>query len=267
MKILSIKMKSASFYLFILLAASTSWAQKASPSPSVPPLPSGPLLKRAPDFSQWVAATLHVLKKPAKPEAALDLPVPSGKETPRRVFVTKTGEMRHVVTVEPNGSSSDLWFKEEMEVVCMPGWKYPYIANVHDPRNPFAKDFSRTDFPECGWISAKNYQGIQKVSGRDCILFGEKVKVVADPDAPAPIPPQTSSSDEVSFSRAAVVDLETRLPVTEITGDEITTYQFGPAPQSMLTFPKAIQDTIDARDAELKRETSAPPRPTPPQHN
>ncbi len=254
-------MKTLALYSLILLAGFTAWAQQAAPSPSVPPLPRGPLLKRAPDFAQWEIAKFHSTKNPAKPGAGQDADETAHPESPKRVSVTKTGEMRHLVAIDPDGSRSKIWFKGDLEVVCQPGWKFPWLAKAHDPHNPFAIDFSRTDFPECGWVSARNYRGIQKVQGRDCILFSERVTIVPDPDNPDSNIPQISGTNAAWYGRAAFVDLETRLPVTEVTSGEITTYQFGTPPQTMLTFPADIQKTIDTREAELKRETSEPPRP------
>ena len=194
----------------------------------IPPIPTGQLLKRAPDFSQWVISYFPIVNKGAgqagKPEVS------------KRVFITKTGPIRQVITVESNGNRTELWFKGEMEIVCLAAWKNPWITEAHDPHNPFPMDFSKTDFPECHWISARNYKGIQKVQDRDCIVFGDQLTVTSE--TPHTNPSATTPPEVSQYNVSAYVDLETRLPVIEATPGETVTYQFAPPPQAMLAFPK-----------------------------
>ena len=238
-------------------------------TPASPP-PSGPLPKRAPDFSQWVATYSNV---PASPRKQGGTPGQESSSTgsnaskpvvTKRVEVTKTGQLRHLVTVEPDGSRSELWFNGDMEVVCLEGWKFPWITQARDPRNPFAMNFSKTDFPEFGWVSAKNYVGIQQLGGRECLVFGECLPIEEEEVESASATPGNSGAVPRARnmrSSTAYIDRETRLPVMLVRNGDIVAFQFGPTPQAMLVFPANIRAAIEAQAKEIKHLTSMPPRP------
>jgi len=162
-------MKRSAIYFMILLAGSSAWAQETAPA--VPPLPAGPLIKRAPEFSQWAATT--IAQAASKGEEAPG----GGAAKPKvlqRVQVTKTGPIRWLVTIEPTGNRLEAWCKGSLQIFMRPEWKEPMLSDASDRDNPMRLDFSKTDFPGFEWISASNYKGIRKVDGRERIVFAGK---------------------------------------------------------------------------------------------
>ena len=250
--------------LLLLAAAPVAWAQEAAPSPVMPPLPQGPLLKRAPDFSQWVITCDSPAEKTAGREPAPGKVEAAKPKAHKEVQVTKAGPIRRVVTVEPDGSRSEVWCKGSVQALVRPEWKYPVLADKTDrdaPENQWRLDYSKTDFPGCEWVSATNYKGIQKLDGRDCIVFQDQMVAATEDAATHPASSEEKASGGNQFALSAYIDMETRLPVRVISGGEVANYKFGPAPQAMLEIPANIREAIEARDTTIKKATSMPPTP------
>jgi hypothetical protein len=75
----------------------------------------------------------------------------------------------------------------------------------------------------------KNYTGIQKVLGKDRIVFRGKTGI---------------SADDPSVEAVASVELESRLPISMslVNGEETKIYQFGPVPEAALVPPANVQE-------------------------
>src|SRR5206468_1712704 len=102
-----------------------------------------------------------------------------------------------------------------------------------EKRNP-----AQVDFPGFEWISAQNYTAIEKVLGRECIIFRGQSG--------------SNNPDESSFAAVASVDTETRLPMSLVIADETRIYQYGPAPQAVLVPPAKVLETVNAWQKHLQ---------------
>ncbi len=247
-------MKKLTLHILIMLASSAAWGQVASPNPTIPPLPSGPLLKSAPDFSQWVVT--YIAPTPARKGAPASGNQASNPKVMRRVEVIKTGPIRYLLTVEPDGSRMETWCTGTKQVYLHSGWKDPMVSDESDIKDPNSVDISKTDFPGCGWVSAKSYKGIQRLNGRDCIFFSDTVVVVQEI-----VPGNASKTTSYQYPALAYVDMETRLPVMLITPSEIAVYQFGAAPQSTLTIPAQVKEAMEQQEKAINNLTRMPPKP------
>src|SRR5438094_3549741 len=105
----------------VLAVTFTLNAQKAAPAPSLPPLPPGPLLNKAPDYAQWT-----VIIQSGKPEPGAS----PGKvsEDAIRITTTKTGKIRHEVKSKGREVFSDVWAYEGMSVKVDPVSGVPAVA-------------------------------------------------------------------------------------------------------------------------------------------
>ena len=248
-------MKKLTLSTLILLAGCTAWAQQSVPSSTIPPLPKGTLLKHAPEFSQWIVTSSTPTAAASKGTLA-SVSDAAGSKVLKRVQVIKTGSTRYILDVESNGTRMETWCAGTKQVYLRPEWKHPMLADESDIKDPMSVDISKTDFPGCEWVSAKNYKGIQKLSGRDCIFFSDTVVITQEI-----VPGNSSKTSSYQYQASAYVDLETRLPVMLVTPTEVAVYQFGTAPNSPLTLPAPVKEVIDEQEKAVKQATSMPPRP------
>ncbi len=160
--------------LFVGLAigflASVAHAQDAAPAATPPPLPPPPWLKRAPEFSQWTVQYTRgdaQGKPPAKPTAP-------GAEK-KSVQATKTQDIVLETTTRENGAVIERYCLRGQSLVQVNktgGW----IASGNVGDNGFNEaDYVKADFAGFGWISAKNYVGVQAVNNRKCLVFQDRV--------------------------------------------------------------------------------------------
>ncbi len=159
--------------LFVWLAAgflvSVAHAQEAAPAATPPPLPPPPWLKRAPEFSQWTVQYTRgdAQAKPSKPAAP-------GAEK-KSVQATKTQDIVLETTTRENGAVIQRYCLHGQSLVQVNqagGW----IASGNVGDNGFNDaDYVKADFAGFGWISAKNYVGVQPINNRQCLVFQDKV--------------------------------------------------------------------------------------------
>lgn len=262
-------MKKLFLTALLLVSSSSAWAQQGAGATNVPPLPQGPLLKRAPEFSEWVityamSQPVAADKKGDKSGRAPEVQPQPGPDiaqgtpaTPKRVIVTSAGPVRHVVTIDSDGRKTEAWCKGNLQVFDKPEWSAPVVTDGLNLDDALRIDFSKTDFPGFEWISPSNYRGVQKVGERDCLIFSDVV--VANKDVVART--ATEAQDEAKYSAKAYVDLERRLPVWGNLGGEIMTIKFSDTKPGVLALPPRVQTVIDQRSEALKRMTRRPPRP------
>ena|SRR5215210_941075 len=222
------------FCIGIALGAGlTLHAQEAAPQPTVPP---GPLLNKAPALAQWTVTIKSAGETPAASPAPGEKgekpQPPAGNE---RIGVVQTGNIRHEVRVRGTQVTSDAWSVDGTYITVDPSTK---VARVSAGGGA-----STQDFPEIAWVSAKNFSGIQDVSGKKCIVFKDKLETYAD------------SGEKIDA--VAYVDLETRLPVAMQKGD-VYTYQFGAPPQAPLTPPQNIAEALEKYRKRLQRAGATP---------
>lgn len=216
--------------------------------------PSGPLLGKAPDRSQWLITVKDgpslIDEQPAAPVAggaqtsassasaaagAKETNASAASPTDRQILVTKDKPIYH--EQESGANPADRWYTSDITVIARPG----VVPDV-----TFAKrgDGPVSDFPDLNWISPKNYVGTRKIHGTECLIFRGTVSM---------------GSDKVPAT--ACLDAKTRLPlVLEMLGRN-QTYIFQPVPTSRLTLPPNIQAQIDTVKKTINAAGARPDRP------
>jgi hypothetical protein len=198
-------------------------AQEAKPA-----LPSGPpIAVRAPAYSQWIIKL--VPPQPGKEQESKP-PTPTWGSV---VTTTKTQKLILRQTLDEKNETWDTWCIGESQVTLWPGGKSwtlgapPADASIPDS---LYEDYSQSDFPGFGWISAKNFTGVENIHGRDCLVFKDQMKPY--PDEPT------------LFDYVACIDLKTRLPVSLQSVRGLHTYEFLTPPTEMLSVPPLVSSLI-----------------------
>ena len=230
-------------YLAALIAcviATPLPAQEPAPVATPPALPPGPLLKPASNSAEWTV----IFKVNATESGEGESSNGSQKKSPeKRITITKSGAVRREVLVDEAGARSETWTFGGYRVTLRQGSPIPGVAIVGTQK----ANAARLDFPDFEWISAKNYTGIAKSNGRDCLTFrGESGGT--DPDMP-------------SLVSTATVDVETRWPLSLVLADETRTYVYAAAPGAPLVPPQEAQDAVKAWQKHLEDISRPSPRP------
>ena len=242
-------------------------AQQPAAQPSVQPtprpvLPPGPLLNKAADFAQWTvtsksstapAAAAQASASPATAAVAVPGASPGQKQKPspsdQTTSVTKTKTIRFEETITAGGIKIQKWCVPDMQV-SIHGSGAPVVSLPSKSGDNYYTDYSKSDFGGFEWISSRNFTGIEKIMGQDCLVFRDKMKFAAG-DAPAGPPPPV----------VACIDADSRLPVALQLGDEIRTFQFGPTPAAMLTLPPPVQTVVDGWRKTMRQAALPPGKP------
>lgn len=260
------------FYLtcLILGIALKLHAQEAVPQPSIPPMPSGPLLKRAPDYSTWsVTCYGHLMesKEPARATA-------TGEEKPKEKepvtmasTVVKTGSTILELNTDTQGKRTEIWHVSGIMVMKLPDAANPVVWPDSGQAYIYSVNFAASDFAGLDWISAKTYTGMAKYQGKDCIEFKGEVSPLT-PSAHAnemieigqakvfglPVP------QEIKVPAVAYIDLETRLPLYVQFGNEKRTYQYGTPPSAPQVLPAELAGAVEEYAKRIKRLSAPAPR-------
>lgn len=229
-----------------------------------PVLPPGPLCqKRAPDKAHWTITSLVPASTTLTAEAegkagesgtdAQKAPGLEDKKARTRVTVVKYGDLVHVMREDELKQRWSTWIRGALQVAVWPDQQnVEYAAPPPNPDviNPIYFDFSQTDFPGFGWLSAANFSDIAGFRGRKCLVFRERfappvvMTVGEDPAAPVPQP--------VVQNMTAYIDLETRFPVALENAEGIQTYQFHAPPQD-LALPGNVKTLFEDRDRLIQK--------------
>jgi hypothetical protein len=245
----------------------TLHAQQAAPQNSVPPLPPGPLLKRAPDYSTWTVTCLgHANEggEPSKTTATGEAP-PKDKQKESVTMVStvvKTGSTILEQNVEANGERHQIWHFSGVRIVS--GTSDPVIGADYGGDDIFSINFASTDFAGLDWVSQSTYAGMAKYQGNDCIVFKGTVSplsVRAQIDEREDIAKAKafgeSHSEKAMVPATAYIDLQTRLPLVVSFGKETRFYQYGAPPTAPLALPPALAGPVQEYEQRIKR-LSAP---------
>jgi hypothetical protein len=218
------------------------------------PLAPGPLLNRAPDYSQWLVSV--------KSGTTSAVEVPTARTSyDQRTLIRKTGTIRDVITVTGTGQRTDKWCEGGLQASVTPGGGTPGVS-MYTPTalfNTGYTDYSKSDFPGFEWISRNNYIGRQTMQGVDCIVFR---------DPPAPDASSTPAASPAAASqvippigRTAYIAAEGRLPVLLQVDNVTTSYQWMQPPTAPLTPPPAVQAALDQARARLDVAAKPPAAP------
>jgi len=184
-----------------------------------------------------------------------------------RTLVTKTGDVRCEVSVNGDGTRTQKWCQGPYQAVFYPGVKDPQVmmSGGAELGGVGFTDFSKTDYPGFGWISRKNYTGVQTVEGVACIVFHEDPKGIDGAATPAPAASPAATGNAAPTlpqgGSTAYIAADSRQPVLLVADGVTSLYQFEPTPASPLTLPPSVAAAIQAVQANIEREQPhlAPP--------
>jgi len=253
--------------LIVAETASALFAQNPAKSPNNPgTLPPGPLFKPFPDMVRWT-----ITRKASAPAAG----TPAGSQFDLQIIGEKSGDVSHVVISYSNGNKKEIWKKGGQQTTMSTGWKQP-IAGLAPS----------DDSEDLAWVSAANFAVIQKVAGRDCLIFRETILPQAyrmRPDLLRKSSVPLNDEEKTEYERTnkilgsqdagpdpeslkmdarAYIDLESRLPIMLQMGKETTVYKYDPLPQTYtINLPPEIITAIAARSQEIQASERKPVRP------
>lgn len=235
-------MKTLIYYLVWISTLLSADAKPISVEDEIPPLPSGPILKRLPDMSSWQITYVYPEDKDKQKTESLTTPVQKVDKgslpdflPPRKIVVTKTNPIWSAVCIDVEGRKIEEWSPGNGRFVDLQGTVMPLPEMEGIAGGELTNEvncvpsFSGFDFPGMDWISKENYKGIQKVGPRVFYVFQDEPKGLI-----------------------AWVDAATQFPVRLIKGDEIRTLQLLPPPTQMLTIPPAFYKSIENEKAVRK---------------
>lgn len=205
--------------LLAIHGASLMAQQPAAPVATPPP---GPLLAAAPAQSSWSIT----IKRGVPPSAN---PSPEEKaESERGVTIRKKFlKMGNLLVEEFTDSAGKAmrWKVGSIRATVTPHDKEPFVETGQPQGTP------EGDFPEAAWVKAKNFAGIIKFRGRDCLRFREM---------------QSNYGDETASEGEAYIDLESRLPLYVKRGEDNCLYTYGAAPAAAPTIPPQVKALLNA---------------------
>jgi hypothetical protein len=255
-----------------LISSAGLWAQ--APAAVNPALLDPLLRKRAPDFAKWsiVSGESSDAREQPKPDEDVGSASPKEKressqsrkslekQNPPKAAavleITKTGHVIHVERINDQKHIWNIWITAGHELSVAPDSEsVEEVAPPSNPDmdNPLYTDFSKTDFPGLEWISAKNFTGVEKVSGRACLVFREPLA----PDST--IAGNAGSPDRTI--RYAAIDYYSRLPVALAAGGVMQEYSFEFPPQAAQTLPENVARFLQSDAAEKKETARTPSKP------
>ena len=266
-------MKTLPTFCLVLVVTVTLHAQQGAPSPTLPPLSPGPLLKRAPDYSTWtVTCQGHSLggRQPVKP-ATTGEEKPKDKDGKEPVTIAstviKTGSAILELNADTDGKRKEIWHIGGLMVMKQPDAAEPIVWPDSVQADIYSVNFAAADFAGLDWISATTYTGMAKYQGRDCIQFTGEV---------SPLNPKAREEEAIAIGQAiafgqpvpqetkvaavAYIDLETRLPLVVTFGNEKRFYQYGTPPTADLTLPPELANAVKEREKQMKRLSIGPSR-------
>ncbi len=185
--------------------------------------PEAPALAKMPEMVHF-RVNYEIPKTPVDPNSGVGTVT---EPVPVRVDVVRTGNLRREDYEMKDGSRLQVWYLGEFLFTENPGdSRMGASREMYVPGSGFIP--IRPDlFPGCEWITPKHYAGEQKYESKANALYfkksGEPV-VMAVEDAPV----------EMSETSEAWLDPETRFPLAVRIGDLLRTFEFLPAPSSML---------------------------------
>src|SRR5207248_2499846 len=147
-------------------------AQQVRPGAPLPPLPPGPLLKRAPDYSTWtITIQGHPLedKEPVKTGATGEGAAKDKEPVTMLSTVVKTGSTILEQNVEAEGRRHQIWHVSGIRIVS--GNSKPMISPDYGGGDIFSINFASYDFAGFYWLSESTYAGMAKYQGKDCLVF------------------------------------------------------------------------------------------------
>jgi len=169
-------MKIRGFFLTLLFLGCALCAKpEAAEKPTPHPFPQGLLIqRRGANFSTWtITCTSATSAIPGETGAVVGQdPKAKVPKFLRRITVTRTGNILNEVIVDAKGQRQETWLIGKYQFTTFPGSDERVEIDKKDEGQDEPYDvFSKTDFPDFGWITQSEYVDIQDVSGRKCIVY------------------------------------------------------------------------------------------------
>ena len=244
-------------------------AQAATPSTPAPkkvPLPPDLLLSSAPASSQWVVAFTYPDKN--APAASSE----GGFGRVKKITATRSGPVVYEEIIDEAGNKMEKWYTNNEQYTRKMGSVEYFSARSNDFSNVNYAYHSPTGFQGFDWISKKNFAGIEKVDGRECMVYRDRkdLQAVLAPDLftflEAMRREQPKSAGEPTGTPGAVtavvacIDQETRLPVSLQLGEETRTFTFLDPPRVPVALPEELKQQLEQRQKAWNQLIRAAPR-------
>jgi hypothetical protein len=216
------------------------------------PLPPGELISQAPDPGQWVVSSASVGPAPASDASQPNQPPPKLSV----LTFTKANKLYRIDSTDSSGRTMVRWKDHQLQATYLGTSPIPLVSYTpsfgSDGRVIYYMDFSKSDFPEFSWISARNYLGQTKLATGMAMVF--KAKISAKGVAMAVL----SMSHVSPADAVAVVDVATHHPVMLQVEDELLQYQFNQG-SADVTLPPEVKQQFDGLRRAMKQAANAPP--------
>lgn len=243
-------MKSLSLLIALLLGGLFAAASEPDAKIEQRPLPSGPLLVRAPALSAWTVTYSYPMPKKTDNADAATATAPVRLLT---LIVRKSTKLYFERKTFTDGATRESWRLGDTQINLVPD---SHKLDIFEPSS-FGRtasgdlladpsvytDYSRTDFQGLEWVSAQAYVGVAQRQGRDCLVFAQEA---------------LASSATEARPTFAYIDLQTRLPVAQEGPSAVIRYSFDPSP-TMPVLPPDIQRFLEKRANAIKTMTTATP--------
>jgi hypothetical protein len=273
-----------SFLLFVMLSAVVAaQAQQRTPSPSVPPLPPGPLLNRTPEFCRWTIVTQPQAGGATGVQGGASRTTAKMVEPPQQVTFTKTGSIILEQDLLPNGQIQEVWNVGTVQATIRPGGSPPILGSAGGGDLDHV-NFVKSDFAGLDWVSPQTYVGTAAYQGRKCLVFQGQVMPLNSAEIT-----QISMSEEskqilannrskhpgvVNYqfdpkpylvATMVYIDFDTRLPLamTFTKGDklQIRQYTYQAHAATMLALPPALSQALSLQQQRIKDLSMVAPAP------
>lgn len=275
-------MKMKLLCILIFGCAAPLLGQQPAPASSVPPLPPGPLLKRAPDYSTWTVNCTGTPMVGGAPAAKKT--TGGGQDQQKEAVVTqltviKTGSTMLEYDVDASGQRHEIWHVAGLRVVVQLGAASPLIIPETAAKaalvcpdygggDIYSINFAASDFAGLDWLSPNTYSGVTSYQGNDCIVFNGTVSPLgakAQVDERLYIAGERamgrSVPDAVRVDAKAYIDLKTRLPMFVQFGEEKCIYQYGPPPRTPLQLPAQLAGPAEEYEHRIEALSAPASRP------
>jgi hypothetical protein len=243
------------------LVVAHAFSQQADDAPQAP---AGPLLRSAPDFSEWTV-TCHYTdeQSPKAGEAPTPIPASMGgllKRT-RTETITKTGDIMRVVTVDIAGNSSEKWYDKGAQYTKPPGSTEWFSASNNEPADTknayFTQPLPASGFRDMEWINDQSYAGVIQLGEYQCLVFTPGGLHADDTKDAA-----KQRTALAAKSKVAYIDANSRLPIALRLPGEVRQFQFSdPPPSVALALPADLAAELQKSEAAVAKLLAPAGRP------
>ena len=239
-------------------------AQQPAP---LPPLPPGPI-PAPPEYAKWKvsikldshAAGGAAATQDASTPGAAGMPGAVGtpgalgpKDKIRTITVTKTKNLRLIEIVDESGTKISCFCIDSTQYLMLGNDTWTGVSAAGGYTVPI---YGGNDFPECGWVSRKNYIAVGQTSGHPCFIFSDQVQsldpMVLKEMQTMALPGHPINPSQYVVGAMASIDMQTLLPVSVHKGNETYTYQYEAPPDEMLEIPPQLRQRIKVMDQRMK---------------